>query len=96
MTLDEFRETLKNSSAPDGLSPYLLALWYEKNGDWTRAHETVQEIDDSTGAWIHAYLHRREGDQQNSSYWYGQTGKTMPSYSLDQEWDEIAQALLVA
>src|SRR5262249_50412517 len=69
MTLDEFRQTLTARAVPE-MAPLLRALWHDAQGDWTRAHEIAQEVEDSTGAWVHAYLHRKEGDLGNAGYWY--------------------------
>jgi hypothetical protein len=71
-----------------------VALWHEARGDWNAAHQTEQDIDDATGAWIHAYLHRKEGDAGNAAYWYRRAGKPVCRTSLEVEWDEIAGALL--
>jgi hypothetical protein len=76
------------------VSPLLAALWHERRGDWTRAHEIAQEIDDETGAWVHAYLHRREGDESNAAYWYRRAGKPIARAGLDDEWRAIVEALL--
>lgn len=65
------------------------ALTLDKNGDWDAAHGIVQKIESTDSYWIHAYLHRKEGDLGNSQYWYRRAGKTMPDYSLDQEWHEL-------
>ncbi len=94
MKLEEFLSSLKGQDVPDGLSPYLTALWHEKRGDWTAAHKIVQEIDDRPAAWVHAYLHRREGDQENAAYWYRRVEKPIPGASLDEEWAEIVEALI--
>lgn len=94
MTIDEYLASLDDTEVPDGLSPYLTALWHEKRGDWKLAHEIVQEIEDSTAAWLHAYFHRREGDQQNAAYWYGQAGRPVSQLSLDEEWRQLVEALL--
>ena len=67
----------------------LLALETEKNGNWNKAHEIVQEMNHQLAFWIHAYLHRKEPDLSNASYWYYRAGKTMPKYSFEQEWKEI-------
>ena len=69
-------------------------MWHEKRGDWKQAHETVQEIDDDIAAWLHAYLHRREGDLENAGYWYLRAGKPVSSLSLDEEWQEIVEYLI--
>ena len=94
MTIAEYMASLDETEAPAGVSPYLKALWYEKRGDWKQAHEIVQDIDDSTAAWLHAYIHRREGDQANAAYWYGQAGRPISDLTLDDEWREIVEALI--
>ena len=94
MSIQEFEASLNDPSVPQGLSPYLVALWYEKRGDWSRAHEIVQEIKDRRAAWIHAYLHRKEGDEGNAAYWYRRAERHFPSCSLDQEWSDIVGTLL--
>lgn len=65
------------------------ALELDRNGDWDAAHKIVQGIESTDSYWIHAYLHREEGDLGNSQYWYRRAGKTMPQYDLDQEWHEL-------
>jgi len=94
MREQDFNASLNEPNVPDGLSPYLTALWHEKHGAWKEAHEIVQEINDPKAAWIHAYLHRKEGDEGNAAYWYRRADKEFPSCSLDQEWGEIVAALL--
>lgn len=95
MAFEEFEASLSNIHPPAGLSPCLTALWHDKKGDWNQAHEIVQEIDTSTAAWVHAYLHRKEGDEWNAGYWYRQAGKSFPfEQPLDDEWGKIAQQLL--
>ncbi|NBO65684.1 MAG: hypothetical protein EBU88_12740 [Acidobacteria bacterium] len=92
--LDHFVSTTISGEVPD-LSVYLLALWYEKRGDWQRAHEIVQELNTEPAALIHAYLHRREGDDSNARYWYHQVGRQFPvELSLDEEWSLLATTLL--
>ena len=81
-------------SPPDGLSAPAQALWLAKAGRWDEAHDLCQEIAGSAGAWIHAYLHREEGDLSNASYWYGRAGKPMSAAALEEEWLEIAEAFL--
>jgi hypothetical protein len=95
MRYDEFAESLSHAAPPAGLSPYLLALWHDRRGDWDQAHTTVQDIEDTTASWLHAYLHRKEGDESNARYWYRRAAKPFPAgRTLEQEWDEIARALL--
>jgi hypothetical protein len=93
VTLDEFKDTL-SSGTPPNVSPALCALWHDARGDWTEAHRIAQDIDDATGAWIHAYLHRKEGDPGNAGYWYGQAKQPAATDSLDAEWSRIATHLL--
>jgi hypothetical protein len=94
MTLDAFTATLKDAAPPGGLSPALLALWHDGHGKWDEAHRVAQDIDDQTGAWVHAYLHRKEGDISNAGYWYRRAGRPAAGGSLDQEWQAIVAALL--
>src|SRR5216117_4192224 len=94
MTLPQFRETLTSPEPPIDLSPALAALWHDGRGDWEAAHRVAQDIDTPEGAWIHAYLHRKEGDASNAAYWYRHAGRDVSSTSLDAEWDQIATALL--
>jgi len=93
MSLQDFLESLERPDAPEGCSPYRLALWHEKRGNWARGHEIVQDLNDKSAALIHAYLHRREGDQDNAAYWYRQAGRPFPTSSLDEEWMEIVESL---
>jgi hypothetical protein len=94
VTLGEFKRSTSKDQPSANLSRPLLALWQDARGDWTAAHETAQEIEDATGSWIHAYLHRKEGDLGNARYWYQRAGKPESRASLDEEWEEIAGALL--
>ena len=95
-TLGDLTRTARDGSPPPaGVSPPVLALWWERRGDWQRAHAAVaQDEDGRAAAWVHAYLHRREGDLGNAGYWYRRAGRPMATVSLDAEWDEIATALL--
>ena len=70
------------------------ALELDRNGDWDGAHRIVQVIEEIDAYWIHAYLHRKEGDLGNSRYWYNRAKKTMPGYDLDQEWKELYEYIL--
>lgn len=94
MDVDAFKASLQQAAPPDGLSAALRALWFQAKGDWDEAHRLAQSQDDMTGAWVHAYLHRVEGDQRNAAYWYRRAGKPVSSAPLRKEWDEIADALL--
>jgi hypothetical protein len=95
VTLDELKASLTQSSPPD-VSPLLTALWHDARGDWDAAHRVAQDIDDKAGAWVHAYLHRKEGDAGNAAYWYRRAGQAVASDSLDEEWARIVSALLEA
>lgn len=95
MTLDEFRASL-SQDAPPNLSPPLRGLWYDARGDWEQAHKTVQDDPSAESAWVHAYLHRKEGDIGNAHYWYRRAGKPPCTDTLEHEWEQIAAALLAA
>ena len=73
----------------DSKTRLLEALNADKNGQWEQAHRIVQSMEEPDAYWIHAYLHRKEGDLSNSGYWYNRAGKDMPEYALDQEWQEL-------
>jgi hypothetical protein len=94
MTLQEFRDSLPHNEAPKDLPFALAGLWWDAKGDWTKAHESAQRDESSAGAWLHAYLHRKEGDSSNAAYWYSRAGKPAARGSLEQEWKEITVALL--
>ena len=93
MTLEHFKATLKQETAPD-LPLLLQALWYDARDDWDRAHNIAQEVPGPDGSWVHAYLHRKEGDHWNAGYWYRRAGRQMPRQSLEEEWNRIAETLL--
>lgn len=94
MTLDAFASSLTAVSPPDHLSPALVALWHDGKGDWHKAHEVAQDIDDETGARIHAYLHRKEGDLANAAYWYRRARRRVVTGALDSEWRDLVTELL--
>lgn len=94
MDLEAFRASLRAAEPPAGLTPALDALWHEAHGDWQRAHEVVQEEDGREGAWVHAYLHRKEGDLSNAGYWYRRAGKPVCKDPLEDEWRQLVAALL--
>jgi hypothetical protein len=90
MTLEEFEATL----SPPPVPPALQALWYDAHGDWEKAHQLANGVDDTSGAWVHAYLHRKEGDLGNAAYWYRRAGQPAATDSLQAEWSRIVAALL--
>lgn len=94
MNLSEFQNSLQSEEPPSGLSLALNGLWWDAKGDWTKAHEAAQNDEGAECAWVHAYLHRKEGDLPNAGYWYRRAGKPHSRASLDQEWGEIARSLL--
>jgi hypothetical protein len=84
---------LRRRADADGLPPLLAALWWDAQGDWERAHELAQSVTTAEAAWVHAYLHRREGDLGNAEYWYRRAGRQRPDGSLEEEWAEIVAGL---
>ncbi|HEY5465186.1 MAG TPA: hypothetical protein VIJ95_18135 [Hanamia sp.] len=94
MNLNSFKESLSENKPPQNISVYLKALWYEGKDEWNKAHELIQDIDDSKASWIHAFLHRKEGDVANADYWYRRAGKKRPAVSLEKEWEDIVVALM--
>jgi len=94
MNLEEYKSTLSQKQPPAGLDELLRALWIEARGDWDTAHTIAQENSSDDGSWVHAYLHRKEGDLSNASYWYSRAGKKRPDVSLQEEWESIANMLL--
>ena len=95
MNLVDFKNSLTLAQPPEGISIPLQALWQDAKGDWAAAHDLVNELDlPKASSWVHAYLHRKEGDISNAGYWYRRAGKKMPDYSLQKEWEEITLALL--
>lgn len=94
MTLEEFRASLSRDEPPRELSLALAGLWWDAKGDWKRAHESAQQDEGPAGSWVHAYLHRKEGDLSNAGYWYGRADKDAPKSSLEQEWLAITETLL--
>lgn len=95
MTFAEFKRSLSKTRPPAGLSAALSALWWAGK-DWERAHRTVMDEGGEDCAWVHAYLHRVEGDLENARYWYRRAGKPGASGALKTEYEAIAQALLSA
>ena len=93
MTYTEFLTSLKQAAPPAFLSPPLQALWWDQQGAWEQAHE-LADIPGSSAAWVHAYLHRKEGDPSNAAYWYRRAGKPVSEAVLQREWEQIALALL--
>lgn len=97
MTYDAFSQSIEADAAPSkGLSLPLTALWWARKGDWHRAHDLCNEAGNREGDWVHAYLHRVEGDASNASYWYTRADRPEPASSLPKEWEAITRELLGA
>ena len=93
MTIEAFTQSLNDTAVP-AVNIYLQAMWYDAKDDWHKAHSLVDSLHDETACWVHAYLHRKEGDLGNAGYWYRSANKQMPAVSLQQEWEQIVNALL--
>ncbi len=87
-------EAFKNTTNIQLFSPLLQALWYDAQGDWSKAHDLTQDIEMPAGGWVHAYLHRKEGDIFNANYWYRRAGKSRPGGTLEAEWEALVNAFL--
>jgi hypothetical protein len=96
MTVEEFKATLTQSQPPASLSPLLKALWLDAKGSWQASHAIVQDLETKEAAWVHAYLHRKEGDEFNAGYWYQRAGKKFSKSNLEEEWNEITDGILRA
>jgi len=90
----DFKASLSDARPAAGLKPPLAALWWAAKGDWDAAHKIVQDESDANSAWVHAYLHRVEGDLENAGYWYRKARRPASSEPLPAEWDAIAADLI--
>jgi len=93
MTPAVFKRSLSQRVPPKEVAPTLAALWWAKKGDWDKAHRIVMDEHSRDAAWVHAYLHRVEGDDGNARYWYAQARRGAAKTPLDDEWNEIVAAL---
>ena len=82
------------AALPSGLPPAVIAMWHLARGDWEHAHALAQDVRTPDGAWVHAHLHRVEGDEGNAAYWYARAGRPVSQVALDDEWVAITTALL--
>jgi hypothetical protein len=94
MDYSAFKASLAHAKPAAALTPALAALWWAGKNDWEAAHRIVMEQEDNDCAWVHAHLHRVEGDLDNARYWYRRAGRPEASSALEDEWNAIAQALL--
>lgn len=92
--LSEFKTSLTLENPPAGLSIQLKSLWYDGKGNWRKAHDLIDQLTDQPSAWVHAYLHRKEGDSWNADYWYNRARQKRPNVSLDEEWQQLVIAFL--
>ena len=94
MTFAEFKRSLSKPKPPPGLAPALAGLWWAGKDDWDKAHKLVMDEGGRDCAWVHAYLHRAEGDLGNARYWYQQAGRPSASGALPTEWAAIVREML--
>jgi hypothetical protein len=94
MTLEEFRESLVREEPPRELEIALAALWWDAKGNWKQAHDVAARDEGLAAAWVHAYLHRKEGDASNANYWYTRADKSPSQAPLEEEWSVIVESLL--
>jgi len=94
MVATDFKSSLAGPVPPPELEAPLAALWWAAKGGWDAAHKIVQDEESTDAAWVHAYLHRVEGDPANAGYWYRRAGKPVASDSLESEWERMVAALL--
>ncbi|MDF0716193.1 hypothetical protein PY092_08555 [Muricauda sp. 334s03] len=93
-TFDEFEVTLEQDQPAKEWSEPLKSLWFDAKGDWEASHDIAQDLHSQMGSWIHAYLHRKEGDKWNAGYWYNRANKPFPEYSLEEELKVLVEANL--
>jgi hypothetical protein len=96
MTYDQFMATLASHQPPGNLAETLNALWWDKKGNWDRAHSIAQEIPTTQGSAVHAYLHREEGVLWNADYWYARAGRMRPDIPLEEEWQQLVAEMLAS
>ena len=90
-TFSSFKSSLQNAVPDTAFSSVLKSLWYDGKGEWHKAHDQVDQLKDKDAAWVHAYLHRKEGDLWNADYWYARANKTRPTISLEEEWEFLVR-----
>ena len=93
-TLSHFKQSLNNNQPDSQLSIQLKSLWHDGKGNWDKAHAQVDNQTDHASAWVHAYLHRKEGDIWNADYWYARAKQKRPNISLDEEWEQLVSHFL--
>jgi len=93
VTMAEFKASLSGAAPASDLAAPLAAMWWAAKGNWDQAHKIVQDESSAEAAWVHAYLHRVEGDLGNAGYWYRQSGQPVAIDSLESEWERIVFTL---
>lgn len=94
MTMDEFKHTLKDKQPPKDCSSLLRALWHDRKGDWDHAHKLAQDVSSKDGSRVHAYLHRKEGNEGNAGYWYKNASQGFCRENLEKEWEDLVSDFL--
>lgn len=94
MYFDDFISSLSHDTPPRDIEKELEAMWWDARGNWKKAHQTVHLMSNTSAAWVHAYLHRKEGDLTNASFWYASAARKMPDIPLEDEWRDIVKKLL--
>jgi len=94
MEISFFKKSLARDAPPEDATVHAKALWYDKKGDWNNAHHLIRDVEDKNASWIHAYLHRKEGDVTNADYWYRLAGKKRYSGTIEEEWEELLTTLI--
>ena len=94
MTFNEFLSTVAGAKPPSNIAETLVSLWWDKKGDWDKAHSIAQQIPTVQGSAVHAYLHREEGVLWNADYWYSRAGKQRPAIALEEEWRLLVEEML--
>lgn len=94
MTFEDFKTLLSQPKAPTHLNDELLSLWYDGNNNWEQSHDIAQDITEQSGSRIHAYLHRKEGDESNAMYWYHRCNESFYNGTLDEEWIMLVKRFL--
>lgn len=93
-SFEEFLKTCQNERPPEGWPKGLQALWYDAKGNWNASHDIAQDMPSILGSWIHAYLHRKEGDQFNANYWYRRSNREFPNLTLDEELKNLVEYVI--
>ncbi|MES2455844.1 MAG: hypothetical protein V4594_09900 [Bacteroidota bacterium] len=94
MDIQEFKSSILKDQIPTELSVQSKSLWYDGKGDWKKAHDLIDQLNDKHSAHIHAYLHRKEGDIWNADYWYTRAGQKRPNLTPEQEWEQLVTLYL--